>query len=72
MDLTIDWPTIELYEWRKDPDETRNLEAREPLAVGELWRQLGSTRMTVDRPITPEIRRLLMQAGYLPRETAPR
>ena len=72
MGLTIDWPTIELHAWRKDPDETRNLEAREPLAVGELWRQLGSTRMTVDRPITPEIRRLLMQAGYLPRETAPR
>jgi N-sulfoglucosamine sulfohydrolase len=71
LGLSIDWPTVELHAWRQDPGETQNLAAREPLAVGELWRQLGSTRMTVDRPITPEIRRLLMQAGYLPRETAP-
>jgi arylsulfatase A-like enzyme len=67
--LTVDWPLVELFEWHRDPGETQNLEAQEPLAVGELWRQLGSSRMTVERPITPEVRNLLIQAGYLPVET---
>jgi arylsulfatase A-like enzyme len=68
--LTVDWPLIEFFDWHRDPGETQNLEAQEPLAVGELWRQLGSSRMTVERPITPEVRNLLIQAGYLPVETA--
>jgi arylsulfatase A-like enzyme len=71
LGLKYPWPTVELFDWRHDLDESRNLEPREPLTVGELWRQLGSTRMAVDRPITPEVRSLLQQAGYLPAERPP-
>ena len=68
--LTVDWPPIELFDWHQDPEEQRNLAAREPLVVGELWRQLGSSRPAAERPITPEVKNLLIQAGYLPVETA--
>jgi len=68
--LTVDWPLVELFDWHRDPGETQNLEAQEPLAVGELWRQLGSSGATVEQAIAPQVRNLLIQAGYLPVEKA--
>jgi len=64
--LTLDWPQIEFFDWRHDPEETHNLATQEPLAAGEIWRRLGSSGVTVEQPITPEVRNLLIQAGYLP------
>jgi len=58
-------PGLQLYAWRNDPKEARNLAASAPLIVGEMWRQIAQGRSTVERPLSSEVRRLLEQAGYL-------
>lgn len=62
--LSVQPPRASLFAWRDDPEEATNLAAENPLLVGELWRLVVDARATLERNVTPETRRLLMQAGY--------
>ena len=57
-------PRAALYAWREDHTETRDLTPDNPLLAGELWRLVVDARATLERTVTPETRRLLIQAGY--------
>jgi arylsulfatase A-like enzyme len=63
-DLSVRPPRASLYAWREDPTESKDLALENPLLVGELWRLVVDARATLERNVTPETRRLLMQAGY--------
>jgi arylsulfatase A-like enzyme len=69
--LAYPMPTIELFDWRRDPAEKNDLAPREPLIVGELWRQATAARALVERRMTADARRLLEQAGYAEPVVAP-
>jgi arylsulfatase A-like enzyme len=68
-DLNVRPPRASLYAWRDDPAEAKDLATENPLLVGELWRLVVDARATLERNVTPETRRLLMQAGYAAPDT---
>jgi arylsulfatase A-like enzyme len=62
--LQVNYPVLGLYDWRRDPDERRNLTQLEPLIAGELYRLITAPRAVLGREVAGNARRLLQQAGY--------